>query len=97
MNPALMGLPAAFGLAGATGLTWEQGEDAYAYENTVLPEYLVPEAALEALSELGLGDGDQNAGDDSEVSGDPHLFVDDELQVSSYPDLPANGAGRTPA
>jgi uncharacterized protein YjbI with pentapeptide repeats len=32
-------------LAGATGLTWEQGEDAYTDENTILPEYLVPGAA----------------------------------------------------
>lgn len=29
-------------LAGVTGLTWEQGEDAYTDENTVLPEYLAP-------------------------------------------------------
>jgi uncharacterized protein YjbI with pentapeptide repeats len=28
-------------LSGATGLTWEQGEDAYTDENTVLPEYLL--------------------------------------------------------
>jgi uncharacterized protein YjbI with pentapeptide repeats len=31
-------------LSGATGLTWEQGEDAYTDENTVLPEYLAPGA-----------------------------------------------------
>jgi uncharacterized protein YjbI with pentapeptide repeats len=30
-------------LAGASGLTWEQGQDAYTDENTVLPEYLLPE------------------------------------------------------
>ena len=30
-------------LSGATGLTWEQGEDAYTDENTILPEYLRPE------------------------------------------------------
>ncbi|HEV7663152.1 MAG TPA: pentapeptide repeat-containing protein [Chloroflexota bacterium] len=30
-------------LAGAVGLTWEQGEDAYTDENTILPDYLVPE------------------------------------------------------
>jgi uncharacterized protein YjbI with pentapeptide repeats len=29
-------------LAGATGLTWEQGEDAYTDENTILPDYLLP-------------------------------------------------------
>jgi uncharacterized protein YjbI with pentapeptide repeats len=29
-------------LAGATGLTWEQGEDAYTDENTILPDYLRP-------------------------------------------------------
>jgi uncharacterized protein YjbI with pentapeptide repeats len=32
-------------LAGVNGLTWEQGEDAYTDENTILPEYLVPGAA----------------------------------------------------
>lgn len=32
-------------LAGATGLTWEQGEDAYTDENTILPDYLLPEQA----------------------------------------------------
>jgi uncharacterized protein YjbI with pentapeptide repeats len=30
-------------LAGASGLTWDQGEDAYTDENTVLPDYLLPE------------------------------------------------------
>jgi uncharacterized protein YjbI with pentapeptide repeats len=30
-------------LSGTTGLTWEQGEDAYTDENTILPEYLQPE------------------------------------------------------
>jgi hypothetical protein len=29
-------------LIGVTGLTWEQGEDAYTDENTLLPEYLQP-------------------------------------------------------
>jgi uncharacterized protein YjbI with pentapeptide repeats len=29
-------------LLGVTGLTWEQGEDAYTDENTLLPEYLQP-------------------------------------------------------
>src|SRR6266849_2365001 len=29
-------------LAGATGLTWEQGEDAFTDENTILPDYLLP-------------------------------------------------------
>lgn len=29
-------------LLGVTGLTWEQGEDAYTDENTLLPEYLRP-------------------------------------------------------
>ncbi len=32
-------------LAGVSGLTWEQGKDAYTDENTVLPQYLLPEAA----------------------------------------------------
>jgi uncharacterized protein YjbI with pentapeptide repeats len=32
-------------LVGASGLTWEQGEDAYTDENTVLPSYLLPEEA----------------------------------------------------
>ena len=32
-------------LLGVTGLTWEQGEDAYTDENTVLPEYLAPASA----------------------------------------------------
>jgi uncharacterized protein YjbI with pentapeptide repeats len=32
-------------LAGVLGITWEQGEDAYTDENTILPEYLVPGAA----------------------------------------------------
>jgi uncharacterized protein YjbI with pentapeptide repeats len=32
-------------LAGVNGLTWEQGEDAYTDENTILPDYLVPGAA----------------------------------------------------
>jgi uncharacterized protein YjbI with pentapeptide repeats len=36
-------------LAGATGLTWEQGEDAYTDENTVLPEYLLPEQVRQTL------------------------------------------------
>ena len=30
-------------LAGARGLTWEQGEDAFTDENTVLPNYLLPD------------------------------------------------------
>jgi uncharacterized protein YjbI with pentapeptide repeats len=29
-------------LAGVTGLTWDQGKDAYTDENTILPEYLLP-------------------------------------------------------
>jgi uncharacterized protein YjbI with pentapeptide repeats len=32
-------------LAGATGLTWEQGEDAYTDENTILPDYLRTEGS----------------------------------------------------
>ncbi|HLZ27770.1 MAG TPA: pentapeptide repeat-containing protein [Chloroflexota bacterium] len=32
-------------LSGATGLTWEQGDDAFTDENTILPEYLQPEQA----------------------------------------------------
>jgi uncharacterized protein YjbI with pentapeptide repeats len=32
-------------LLGVTGLTWEQGEDAYTDESTILPEYLRPESA----------------------------------------------------
>jgi uncharacterized protein YjbI with pentapeptide repeats len=32
-------------LSGATGLTWEQGGDAFTDENTILPEYLLPEQA----------------------------------------------------
>jgi uncharacterized protein YjbI with pentapeptide repeats len=39
-------------LSGTRGLTWEQGEDAYTDENTILPDYLQPEqerhAGLEA-------------------------------------------------
>ena len=31
-------------LAGVTGLTWEQGEDAFTDENTILPHYLAPES-----------------------------------------------------
>jgi uncharacterized protein YjbI with pentapeptide repeats len=30
-------------LAGVSGLTWQQGEDAYTDENTILPDYLVSE------------------------------------------------------
>jgi uncharacterized protein YjbI with pentapeptide repeats len=36
-------------LAGASGLTWEQGDDAYTDENTVLPEYLLPEQVRHSL------------------------------------------------
>jgi uncharacterized protein YjbI with pentapeptide repeats len=32
-------------LAGATGLNWEQGENAFTDENTVLPDYLLPQEA----------------------------------------------------
>ena len=32
-------------LAGAAGLSWEQGEDAFTDENTVLPDYLRPQEA----------------------------------------------------
>jgi hypothetical protein len=35
-------------LAGVTGLTWEQGEDAYTDENTILPQYLLPEGARQS-------------------------------------------------
>jgi uncharacterized protein YjbI with pentapeptide repeats len=35
-------------LAGVTGLTWEQGEDAYTDENTILPSYLHPDAGRAA-------------------------------------------------
>ena len=31
-------------LAGVTGLTWEQGEDAFTDENTILPQYLAPKS-----------------------------------------------------
>ncbi len=37
-------------LAGATGLTWEQGEDAYTDENTILPEYLLPEQVRQTVA-----------------------------------------------
>jgi uncharacterized protein YjbI with pentapeptide repeats len=37
-------------LLGVTGLTWEQGEDAYTDENTALPQYLVPAGAPRALA-----------------------------------------------
>ncbi len=40
-------------LAGATGLTWEQGEDAFTDENTVLPEYLLPEEVRQATATAG--------------------------------------------
>ena len=33
-------------LANAVGLSWEQGEDAFTDENTILPEYLVPAGAI---------------------------------------------------
>ena len=35
-------------LAGATGLSWEQGDDAFTDENTVLPDYLLPQEAPQA-------------------------------------------------
>ena len=35
-------------LAGASGLTWEQGEDAFTDENTVLPDYLLPDEMRQA-------------------------------------------------
>jgi uncharacterized protein YjbI with pentapeptide repeats len=37
-------------LAGATGLTWEQGEDAFTDENTILPDYLVPGQVRQTLA-----------------------------------------------
>ena len=37
-------------LAGATGLTWEQGEDAFTDENTILPEYLLPEQVRQTVA-----------------------------------------------
>jgi hypothetical protein len=37
-------------LAGATGLTWEQGGDAYTDENTILPEYLLPEELRQSVA-----------------------------------------------
>jgi uncharacterized protein YjbI with pentapeptide repeats len=37
-------------LAGATGLTWEQGEDAYTDENTILPDYLLPEQVRQTVN-----------------------------------------------
>jgi len=36
-------------LTGATGLTWEQGDDAFTDENTILPDYLVPEQVRQTL------------------------------------------------
>ncbi len=36
-------------LAGATGLTWEQGDDAFTDENTILPDYLVPGQVRQTL------------------------------------------------
>src|SRR4030081_2039178 len=41
-------------LSGTTGLTWEQGEDAYTDESTILPEYLQP------AQEGGLGEDAQH-------------------------------------
>jgi uncharacterized protein YjbI with pentapeptide repeats len=37
-------------LTGVSGLTWEQGEDAYTDENTILPLYLLPEEARVAAA-----------------------------------------------
>jgi len=37
-------------LTGVSGLTWEQGEDAYTDENTILPLYLLPEDARAAAA-----------------------------------------------
>jgi uncharacterized protein YjbI with pentapeptide repeats len=39
-------------LAGATGLSWEQGEDAFTDENTILPDYLAPGAAARQSAAL---------------------------------------------
>ena len=36
-------------LLGATGLTWEQGKDAFTDENTILPDYLLAEQARQTL------------------------------------------------
>jgi uncharacterized protein YjbI with pentapeptide repeats len=36
-------------LAGAIGLTWEQGDDAFTDENTILPEYLLPDQVRQSL------------------------------------------------
>jgi uncharacterized protein YjbI with pentapeptide repeats len=41
-------------LSGASGLTWEQGEDAYTDENTILPDYLLPEEVRAQLSAAAL-------------------------------------------
>jgi uncharacterized protein YjbI with pentapeptide repeats len=40
-------------LAGATGLTWEQGEDAFTDENTILPDYLLPEQVRHTVAAVG--------------------------------------------
>jgi len=37
-------------LSGATGLTWEQGDDAFTDENTILPDYLLPEQVRQTLA-----------------------------------------------
>jgi uncharacterized protein YjbI with pentapeptide repeats len=37
-------------LSGVTGLTWEQGEDAFTDENTILPDYLLPEQVRQTLA-----------------------------------------------
>jgi uncharacterized protein YjbI with pentapeptide repeats len=37
-------------LSGAIGLTWQQGEDAYTDENTILPDYLVPEHVRQTIA-----------------------------------------------
>jgi uncharacterized protein YjbI with pentapeptide repeats len=40
-------------LSGATGLTWEQGEDAFTDENTILPDYLLPEQVRQTIAATG--------------------------------------------
>jgi uncharacterized protein YjbI with pentapeptide repeats len=40
-------------LAGAIGLTWQQGEDAYTDENTILPDYLVPDQGRQSMAATG--------------------------------------------
>jgi uncharacterized protein YjbI with pentapeptide repeats len=40
-------------LSGVTGLTWQQGDDAYTDENTILPDYLLPEQVRQTMATTG--------------------------------------------